>query len=205
MRVPILFILVVAFNISCTKINDANSSNNLIKQLELKYPELNSNLQNEKSMFKLARRIIDNEWQFEIELYNNPTDNTGIIIVRKDYQSYAIPLFASNQSYYWQMQYMGTAYIPKQNINTTFEQELKASNKKLNISRINFMYFRYIFIHVLQLNEDPGDDTGNRKMRFPIKISYSGRYNIVETMHSRDSLSLISEPVYSCVYYDVNR
>jgi hypothetical protein len=205
MRVPILIILVVALSISCTKINDANSSKNLIKQLEFKYPELTKNYQNEKSIFKLSRKIIDNEWQFEMELYDNPTNNTGILIVRKDFQSYAIPLFASDQSYYWQMQFKGSASIPKQNINTTFERELKASNKKLNISRINFLYFRYIFIHVLQLTEDPGDDTGNRKMRFPMKISYSGRYNIVETIHSRDSLSLISEPVYSCVYYDVNR
>lgn len=200
-----LFILLLAFSISCTKINDSNSSENIIKELVFKYPELTKNYQNEKSTFILARQIIDNEWQFEIELYNNPTNNTGILIVRKDFQSYSIPLFASDQSYYWQMQYRGSAPTTKQNINTTFEQELKASNKKLKISKINFMYFRYIFIHVLQLDEDLADENNNRKTRYPIKTAYSGRYKLVETLHSRDSLSLISEPVYSCAYDYFNK
>ncbi len=205
MRIPIAFFLVFAFNIGCTKINDSNSSKNIINNLIFKYPELAKNYQNEKSTFILARHIKDNEWQFEIELYSNPSNNTGILIVRKDFQSYAIPLFASDQSYYWQMQYRGTAPTPNKNINTTFEQELKASNNKLKISKINFLYFRYIFMHVLQLDEDIADETNDSKTRYPIKAYYSGRYNIVETFHARDSLSLISEPVYSCAYNSFNK
>jgi hypothetical protein len=104
MRIPMLFILVLVFSISCTKINDSNSSKNIIKELVFKYPELARNHQNEKSTFQLTRQIKDNDWPLEFEMYNNPTNNTGILIVRKDFQSYAIPLFARDQSYYWQMQ-----------------------------------------------------------------------------------------------------
>lgn len=106
-------------------------------------------------------------------------------------------MFASDQSYYWQMQSTGSASIPKGNINTTFEQKLKASNKKLKISKVEFIYFRYIFIHVLRLEEeDVFDETNNRKIGSPKNIYYSGRYNIIETIHSRRSLSLVFEPVY---------
>ena len=67
MTITILIILVLAFFMSCTKMNDTNSSKNIIRELVFKYPELSQNYDNEKSTFNLDRQIIDNEWRFKIE------------------------------------------------------------------------------------------------------------------------------------------
>lgn len=143
--------------------------------------------------YRLNRNIKDGDWDTEFELHEAGAYNGKIIVLRKDREAYAIPLFGSDQADYWQMDSLAQAYV-KNKVNTTFGQELKIANKRLRISKYDFFYTRYIFQHVLLLNESFTDPCVD-KLEMPYELRYKGSYTFIISVNSKDSLSIRSEPI----------
>lgn len=153
--------------------------------------------------FKLTRYIKDNDWKAEFELHEADKNNVRIIIIRKDSQAYAIPLFTSNQADFWQMDTVHRSDIQTR-VNTTFQQELKIANKKLKLSKHDFFFIRYTLQHILLMSEELYPDPCSNKIEMPYQVEYRGSYIFILTVHSRDSLLIKAEPLVSCAY-DLNK
>ena len=193
MRILLLFVSILIFN-GCKPTKDGFiSSGSLIKDLIIRYPQLGVDHNNQSLSYNLKRHIKDHDWNAEFELHRAEGYNSQIIVLRKDNEAYAIPLFGSDQADYWQRDSLAQAYV-KNKVNTTFQQELKIANKKLNLSRVDFFYIRYIFQHVLLLGESLTDPCVD-KLEMPYELRYKGSYTFIISVHSKDSLSIRSEPI----------
>ena len=158
-----------------------------------RYPQLSVGHAGQKHEFVLVRQIKDNNWKAEFELYESAY-NAGIIIIRKKNLSYCIPLFGSEYSEYWSSK-SKLQNSNSKSLNTTFEKELKASNRKLNLSKSHFLYFRYLFIQILQLGEEGYPEPCPTNFEYPFQTKYSGNFIIIETLYSRDSITLETDIV----------
>lgn len=194
MRMLILIFVSLLIVIGCkTKKHGELSSKDLIKDLIIKYPQLGVDHNNIPVLYMLNRHVIDNDWDAEFELHKAGNYEGKILILRKGTGAYAIPLFRPAQADYWQMDSLYLTDV-KTKVNTTFGQELKTANKRLKLSKHDFFHIRYIFQHVLLLQENFTDPCAD-ELEMPYKLKYKGNYTFIISVHSRDSLSIKSEPI----------
>ncbi len=192
MRIALLLFIATVFVTGCTKDNGQTSAK-LIDELLDRYPQLNEGHAGQKHTFELVRQIKDNNWKAEFELYESAY-HSGIIIIRKKNLSYCVPLFGSEYSDYWSSK-SKLQNSNSKGLNTTFEKELKASNKKLTLSKSHSLYFRYLFMQVLQLGEEGYPEPCPTNFEYPFQVKYSGNFIIIKTLYSRDSITLEADRV----------
>ncbi len=179
------------------------SSAALIKDQLIRYPELGVDYAGMPVTYALNRQIKDGDLDATFELHEAGRDNGKIIVLRKGNQAYAIPIFRRDQVDYWKTD-EGSREALNNKVNTTFEQELKMANKTFKLIKIDFFFARYLFRHLLLL-EESYPEQGPDRLKMPYVLKYKGSYNLILTVFSKDSLTIKYKTEIGCAYNVMNK
>ena len=182
----------------CQSKENKSSSEKAIADLIKKYPQLSAGQNNNTIKYTLERTVVENAESFKMELFSLNDSlyyNKQIIVVtNKKHETYAIPMFAVDQSHYWNMDSTEKGYL-RDSIPTTFEKELKTCNEKLNIyKKVNFLFFRYIFQYLLHCHESCLDP---HNTEFPYEVRYEGHYIFIIKLWDRNNFTLRTQEVHN--------
>ena len=136
-KLSFIHIILFFFSITGCHFEHQSKSQKVIDDLIEQYPLLNHLHNGMLATYTLERSIKDNVFNTQFELYTNSDPfsyNQKIILISKDNQFYAIPMFTSQQADYWNMDSVQQKNLTER-VKTTFERELKNCNQKLKINK----------------------------------------------------------------------